>query len=309
MHNHRLNKQLKYTLANILVLSSVYVFKANAGVIDVNQMHLKQVDINKIQNQPEYNNQKTTQNSAALKAISANVYFANTDYQRNYEQTQAQIQNLNNTNNSNNKDRMATFLNTTPAIAIQPDSSTKIMPEVMPVALAPVEKQAILSQMTKDAGTNKNINNKNDKLALEKKSMQAPISSKAITENIKENIQDKIQKTTEVVEQNITQAVNFVKNSLQKGRASWYGKPFHGRTTANGEKYNMYANTAAHRTLPLGTYVKVTNHENQKSTIVRINDRGPYAHNRLIDLSFAAAQKLDFIKSGIAKVDVQVIKK
>src|SRR5687768_12194400 len=82
--------------------------------------------------------------------------------------------------------------------------------------------------------------------------------------------------------------------TAQIGKASWYGKQFHGRTTANGEEYNMFHFTAAHRTLPLGTWVKVTNLKNGKSVVVRINDRGPYAGNRIIDLSYAAAQSLGF---------------
>lgn len=91
------------------------------------------------------------------------------------------------------------------------------------------------------------------------------------------------------------------------GVASWYGKDFHGKKTANGEIYNMYDLTAAHRTLPFGTVVRVTNLENGKSVQVRINDRGPYIHGRLIDLSYAAAKKLDFVQYGTAQVRLQVI--
>jgi len=91
------------------------------------------------------------------------------------------------------------------------------------------------------------------------------------------------------------------------GEASWYGTKFHGRNTANGEKYDLYGMTAAHKTLPLPTYVKVTNLANNKSVIVRVNDRGPFYSNRIIDLSFAAAQKLDFARKGVAKVKVEGI--
>jgi rare lipoprotein A len=91
------------------------------------------------------------------------------------------------------------------------------------------------------------------------------------------------------------------------GVASWYGKDFHGKKTANGEIYNMHDLTAAHRTLPLGTVVRVTNLDNGKSVQVRINDRGPYIHGRLIDLSYAAAKKLDFTQHGTAHVRLQVI--
>lgn len=91
----------------------------------------------------------------------------------------------------------------------------------------------------------------------------------------------------------------------QTGRASWYGWPFHGRRTANGERYNMRALTAAHRTLPLGSYVRVTNPDTDRSVIVRINDRGPYARNRVIDLSLAAARALHMQHSGTARVTIQ----
>ncbi|MBB5416945.1 rare lipoprotein A [Paraburkholderia atlantica] len=91
----------------------------------------------------------------------------------------------------------------------------------------------------------------------------------------------------------------------QIGRASWYGRFFHGRRTANGERYDMHAMTAAHRTLPLGSYVRVTNPANSRSVIVRINDRGPYARGRVIDLSMAAAGMLDMRHSGTARVKIE----
>ncbi len=93
----------------------------------------------------------------------------------------------------------------------------------------------------------------------------------------------------------------------QTGVASWYGKKFHGRQTANGEIFDMHQLTAAHPTLPLPVIAEVTNLSNGRSVKVRINDRGPFAHGRLIDLSRAAAQKLGFIEQGTAKVRVQVI--
>lgn len=91
----------------------------------------------------------------------------------------------------------------------------------------------------------------------------------------------------------------------QKGRASWYGKKFHGAKTANGEIYDMHQMTAAHPTLPLPSYAKVTNLANGKSVIVRVNDRGPFLRNRIIDLSYAAAYQLDYIKQGSAQVLVE----
>ncbi|WP_042327449.1 septal ring lytic transglycosylase RlpA family protein, partial [Paraburkholderia ginsengisoli] len=91
----------------------------------------------------------------------------------------------------------------------------------------------------------------------------------------------------------------------QTGRASWYGRFFHGRRTANGERYDMHALTAAHRTLPLGSYVRVTNPATSRSVVVRINDRGPYARGRVIDLSAAAATALDMRHSGTASVRIE----
>lgn len=91
------------------------------------------------------------------------------------------------------------------------------------------------------------------------------------------------------------------------GVASWYGKKFHGHLTSNGERYNMYAMSAAHKNLPLPTYVKVTNQANQKSVIVRVNDRGPFHQSRIIDLSYSAAYKLDMLKTGTANVTVETI--
>jgi rare lipoprotein A len=93
----------------------------------------------------------------------------------------------------------------------------------------------------------------------------------------------------------------------QVGIASWYGKQFHGRTTASGEDFDMFELTAAHRQLPLGTYVKVTNLKNGKWIIVRVNDRGPYVEGRIMDLSYSAARMLGF-QSGIERVRLDVVK-
>jgi len=93
----------------------------------------------------------------------------------------------------------------------------------------------------------------------------------------------------------------------QQGIASWYGKRFHGKKTANGEIYDMYAMTAAHPTLPIPSYVKVVNPSNNRSVIVRINDRGPFKHQRIIDLSYAAAHKLRIVERGSAMVHVEAV--
>lgn len=93
----------------------------------------------------------------------------------------------------------------------------------------------------------------------------------------------------------------------QRGIASWYGTKFHGRKTSNGETYNMYAMTAAHKTLPLPVYVHVKNLDNGRSTVVRVNDRGPFISGRIIDLSYAAAKKLGVDGPGTAKVEISTV--
>lgn len=93
----------------------------------------------------------------------------------------------------------------------------------------------------------------------------------------------------------------------EQGYASWYGNKFHGHLTSNGERYDMFAMSAAHKNLPLPSYVKVTNTENNKTVVVRVNDRGPFHEGRIIDLSYAAANKLDIIKAGTAKVSIELI--
>ena len=96
-------------------------------------------------------------------------------------------------------------------------------------------------------------------------------------------------------------------SELLTGKASWYGRDFHGGATASGVDYDMYTFTAAHRTLPIGTVVKVTDQDNGKSVMVCVTDRGPYVRGRIIDLSYAAAKQLDLSKRGVGKVDVEVV--
>ncbi len=93
----------------------------------------------------------------------------------------------------------------------------------------------------------------------------------------------------------------------ERGEASWYGRKFHGQKTSNGETYSMYGMTAAHKTLRIPSYVRVTNLENGRSVIVRVNDRGPFHGNRIIDLSYAAAKKLGYSDKGTAEVEVEAI--
>ncbi len=94
---------------------------------------------------------------------------------------------------------------------------------------------------------------------------------------------------------------------VERGVASWYGPGFHEVRTSTGEPYDMYGMTAAHRTLPLPTYVRVTNLQNGRSCVVRVNDRGPFVGNRIIDLSYTAAAKLDMLRNGTAMVEVRAV--
>ena len=95
--------------------------------------------------------------------------------------------------------------------------------------------------------------------------------------------------------------------AYEVGPASWYGKFFHGKQTASGETYNMYEMTAAHPDLPLGTRLKVTNLKNDKSVVVRVNDRGPMVPGRIIDLSYGAAQELGFTAKGVQRVRLDIV--
>jgi len=112
---------------------------------------------------------------------------------------------------------------------------------------------------------------------------------------------------TYVVNGEIYHVLNDSLGYVERGIASWYGTKFHGRRTSSGESYNMYAMTAAHRTLPLPTFVEVRNLNNGKAVIVRVNDRGPFHVNRIIDLSYAAAVKLDIVRDGTGLVEIRAI--
>jgi rare lipoprotein A len=105
----------------------------------------------------------------------------------------------------------------------------------------------------------------------------------------------------------LSKATSAKSGKVQVGTASWYGKQFHGRQTASGDTYDMFQFTAAHRTLPLGTLVKVTNLRNGKWVIVKVNDRGPYVGHRVMDVSYGAAQMMGFRQRGIERVKLEVI--
>ena len=101
---------------------------------------------------------------------------------------------------------------------------------------------------------------------------------------------------------------NLKKGQTWRGLASYYGPKFHGKKTANGEVFDMHALTAAHKTLPFGTILEVTNLSNSRKCRVRINDRGPFIEGRIIDLSMGSAKKIDMIKDGVIKVELKIIK-
>jgi rare lipoprotein A len=103
------------------------------------------------------------------------------------------------------------------------------------------------------------------------------------------------------------QVLSSADNYLERGVASWYGPDFQGHSTSSGERYDMYLMTAAHRTLPIPCYARVTNLSNGHSVVVRINDRGPFVGNRIIDLSYSAATRLDIVRSGTAFVELRTI--
>lgn len=124
----------------------------------------------------------------------------------------------------------------------------------------------------------------------------------------RETISAKIELPVEepsVIEKLNTVASNTVRKFSQTGMASWYGRQFHGRKTASGETFDMNALTAAHRSLPLNCYIRVTNNNNGKSVVVKVNDRGPFHGNRVVDLSYGAAKQLGMTNSGTAKVSIE----
>jgi rare lipoprotein A len=108
-----------------------------------------------------------------------------------------------------------------------------------------------------------------------------------------------------VIEKLNTVASNTVRKFSQTGAASWYGRQFHGRKTASGETFDMKGLTAAHRSLPLNCYIRVTNKTNGKSVVVKVNDRGPFHGNRVLDLSYGAAKQLGITNAGTAKVNIE----
>ena len=133
--------------------------------------------------------------------------------------------------------------------------------------------------------------------------------SKVKSDSIKIKNLSKRENNDNIEQLNQAQSEPFeIAHSVFSGKASWYGPGFHGRLTANGERYNQYALTAAHRSLPFGTRVRVTNVNNGRSVVVRINDRGPFIRGRVIDLSTAAASNIGMIHHGVVPVRLQILR-
>ena len=123
----------------------------------------------------------------------------------------------------------------------------------------------------------------------------------------KSSLKKKKQKKTLIKNKTKNQIKLDLEKKVYKGLSSYYGKKFHGKLTANGEVYDMYALTAAHKTFPLNTICRVTNISNKKSLILRINDRGPYVGERILDCSYGAAKKLGFLNEGVTEVKIEII--
>ena len=123
----------------------------------------------------------------------------------------------------------------------------------------------------------------------------------------KSSLKKKIQKKTLIKNKTKNQIKLDLEKKVYKGLSSYYGKKFHGKLTANGEVYDMYGLTAAHKTFPLNTICRVTNISNNKSLILRINDRGPYVGERILDCSYGAAKKLGFLNEGVTEVKIEII--
>ncbi|MBO1530203.1 septal ring lytic transglycosylase RlpA family protein [Psychrobacter sp. F1192] len=136
------------------------------------------------------------------------------------------------------------------------------------------------------------------------KSARQP-TSLALSSSLLASDTSEVSNDEDVLERLTAVASNSVSKFKQTGLASWYGRKFHGRKTASGETFDMNALTAAHRSLPLNCYVKVTNKTNGKSVVVKVNDRGPFTGNRVLDLSYGAAKRLGITNKGVGNVSIE----
>lgn len=136
------------------------------------------------------------------------------------------------------------------------------------------------------------------------KSARKP-TSLALNSSLLASDTSQVSNDTDVLERLTAVASNSVSKFKQTGLASWYGRKFHGRKTASGDVFDMNGLTAAHRSLPLNCYVKVTNKDNGKSVVVKVNDRGPFHGNRVMDLSYGAAKQLGIASKGVGNVSIE----
>ncbi|MEC7120120.1 MAG: septal ring lytic transglycosylase RlpA family protein, partial [Pseudomonadota bacterium] len=147
---------------------------------------------------------------------------------------------------------------------------------------------------TKDTKTNANTTQQEDPISIQVREMVSPKKPTAHAE------QGMMERMTALASQT-------VRRFNQSGLASWYGRQFNGRPTASGERFDMHAMTAAHRSLPFNCYIRVTNQDNGKSVVVKVNDRGPFHGNRILDLSYAAAQQIGIMNKGVGNVTIERI--
>ena len=183
------------------------------------------------------------------------------------------------------------------------------------IALSQSQAEMVQSSFTNDNDTSRLAARVLNKDAQGFNSHFSNLNSLSITERSgdkirRETIAAKIEIPEEepsVIEKLNTVASKTVRKFSQTGMASWYGRQFHGRKTASGETFDMNALTAAHRSLPLNCFIRVTNKTNGKSVVVKVNDRGPFHGNRVLDLSYGAAKQLGITNAGTAKVSIERI--
>lgn len=195
---------------------------------------------------------------------------------------------------------------------------SSLLKSFMAIATIVTLTQSQADMVPSSSFTNENDNSRLATRVLNKEAQSfnsnfTNLNSLSITERSgdkvrRETIAAKIELPAEepsVIEKLNTVASNTVRKFSQTGTASWYGRQFHGRKTASGETFDMNAMTAAHRSLPLNCYIRVTNRNNGKSVVVKVNDRGPFHGNRVVDLSYGAAKQLGITSAGTAKVSIE----
>ena len=195
---------------------------------------------------------------------------------------------------------------------------SSILKSFMAIATIVTLTQSQADMVPSSSFTNENDNSRLATRVLNKEAQSfnsnfTNLNSLSITERSgdkvrRETIAAKIELPAEepsVIEKLNTVASNTVRKFSQTGTASWYGRQFHGRKSASGETFDMNAMTAAHRSLPLNCYIRVTNRNNGKSVVVKVNDRGPFHGNRVVDLSYGAAKQLGITSAGTAKVSIE----